>query len=82
MFIAHDSINLGSLAGTRAQLKIPDATIQSGWFEKGAFASLVDFDSYWRPEALHEADKFCTDDVPQLDHYREQVIFATSRRST
>ena len=27
-------------------LKKPHATIQAGWMEKGAFASLVDFDSY------------------------------------
>ena len=51
-------------------LRTPHATIQSGWLAEGAFASLVDFDSYWHPDALHEADKFCTDDVPQLQHYR------------
>lgn len=51
-------------------LRAPHATIQRGWLAEGAFASLVDFDSYWHPGALHEADKFCTDDVPQLHHYR------------
>jgi len=51
-------------------LRKPHATIQPGWLAKGAFASLVDFDSYWHPAALHEADKFTTDDVPQLNHYR------------
>jgi ornithine cyclodeaminase/alanine dehydrogenase len=51
-------------------LRTPHATIQRGWLREGAFASLVDFDSYWHPAALHEADKFCTDDVPQLHHYR------------
>jgi ornithine cyclodeaminase/alanine dehydrogenase-like protein (mu-crystallin family) len=56
-------------------LKVPHATIKPGWFEAGGFASLVDFDSYWHPDALHEADKFCTDDVPQLDHYREVGYF-------
>ena len=48
----------------------PHSTIQAGWFREGAFASLVDFDSYWHPSALKEADKFCTDDVEQLEHYR------------
>ena len=43
--------------------------------EAGAFASLIDFDSYWHPEALKEADKFCTDDIPQLLHYREVGYF-------
>lgn len=56
-------------------LRKPHATIQPGWMEKGAFASLVDFDSYWHPDALGEADKFCTDDVPQLEHYRQIGYF-------
>lgn len=56
-------------------LKEPHATIQGGWMGEGAFASLVDFDSYWSPEALAEFDKFCTDDVPQLEHYREIGFF-------
>ena len=56
-------------------LKVPHATIQPGWFEAGGFASLVDFDSYWHPAALHEIFKFCTDDVPQMEHYREIGYF-------
>jgi ornithine cyclodeaminase/alanine dehydrogenase len=56
-------------------LRAPHATIQRGWLREGAFASLVDFDSYWHPGALHEADKFCTDDVPQLHHYRDIGYF-------
>ncbi len=56
-------------------LRKPHATIQRGWLREGAFASLVDFDSYWHPDALHEADKFCTDDVPQLHHYRDIGYF-------
>jgi ornithine cyclodeaminase/alanine dehydrogenase-like protein (mu-crystallin family) len=56
-------------------LRTPHATIQPGWLQEGAFASLVDFDSYWHPSALHQADKFCTDDVPQLHHYRDIGYF-------
>ena len=56
-------------------LRKPHATIQRGWLREGAFASLVDFDSYWHPDALYEADKFCTDDVPQLHHYRDLGYF-------
>jgi ornithine cyclodeaminase/alanine dehydrogenase len=56
-------------------LKIPHATIQPGWFEPGAFASLVDYDSYWHPEALREVNKFCTDDVPQLEYYKTVGYF-------
>ena len=56
-------------------IREPHATIKPGWFEEGAFASLVDFDSFWHPDAMKEADKFCTDDVPQLEHYREVGYF-------
>jgi ornithine cyclodeaminase/alanine dehydrogenase-like protein (mu-crystallin family) len=56
-------------------LKVPHRTIQAGWMEEGAFASLVDFDSYWHPAAMHEAAKFCTDDVPQLRHYQQTGYF-------
>jgi ornithine cyclodeaminase/alanine dehydrogenase-like protein (mu-crystallin family) len=56
-------------------LKKPHATIQAGWLDEGAFASLVDFDSYWHPEAMREANKYCTDDIPQLEHYRQVGYF-------
>jgi ornithine cyclodeaminase/alanine dehydrogenase-like protein (mu-crystallin family) len=56
-------------------LRTPHATIQRGWLQEGAFASLVDFDSYWHRDALREADKFCTDDVPQLHYYRDLGYF-------
>jgi ornithine cyclodeaminase/alanine dehydrogenase len=51
-------------------LKVPHATIQAGWLDEGAFASLVDYDSYWSREALAQAAKFCTDDIPQLKLYQ------------
>lgn len=56
-------------------LRKPHATIKSGWLREGAFASLVDFDSYWDGPAMKETDKFCTDDVAQLEHYREIGYF-------
>ena len=56
-------------------LKKPHATIQTGWMDEGAFASLVDFDSYWHPDAMKESEKFCTDDIPQLRHYQEVGYF-------
>ena len=56
-------------------LKHPHATIQADWLKPGGFASLVDFDSYWHPQALHQAAKFCTDDVPQFEHYRSIGYF-------
>ena len=56
-------------------LKTPHATIQAGWLDEGAFASLVDFDSYWHPDALQAAAKFCTDDTPQLRQYQQMGYF-------
>jgi ornithine cyclodeaminase/alanine dehydrogenase-like protein (mu-crystallin family) len=56
-------------------LKIPHATIQPGWLEEGAFASLVDYDSYWDRAALRQADKFCTDDVAQLEYTKTTGYF-------
>jgi ornithine cyclodeaminase/alanine dehydrogenase-like protein (mu-crystallin family) len=35
----------------------------------------VDYDSYWSREALREADKFCTDDIGQLEFTKAQGYF-------
>jgi len=56
-------------------LRKPHQTIQPGWMEEGAFASLVDFDSYWHPDAMKQASKFCTDDTEQLLHYQQVGYF-------
>jgi ornithine cyclodeaminase/alanine dehydrogenase len=56
-------------------LKEPHATIKADWLDKGAFASPVDFDSYWHPDALLQADKFCTDDTAQLRYYQDVGYF-------
>lgn len=56
-------------------LKTPHATIQAGWLDEGAFASLVDYDSYWHPDAMKETNKFCTDDIPQLNKHQEFGYF-------
>jgi ornithine cyclodeaminase/alanine dehydrogenase-like protein (mu-crystallin family) len=56
-------------------LHTPHATIKAGWLDAGAFASLVDFDSYWDGPAMQEVDKFCTDDIPQLEYYRSVGYF-------
>jgi ornithine cyclodeaminase/alanine dehydrogenase len=57
-------------------LHTPHASIKAGWMAPGAFASAVDFDSYWDPAALAELDLFTTDDVPQLENFRELGYFA------
>jgi len=56
-------------------LRTPHSTIKPGWWAPGTFASLVDFDSYWHPDAMKQADKFCTDDIAQLRHYQSIGYF-------
>jgi ornithine cyclodeaminase/alanine dehydrogenase len=56
-------------------LKHPTPAIPAAWLEPGAFASLVDFDSYWRGDALREVDRIATDDHAQMRYYREAGYF-------
>lgn len=55
--------------------KQPTPAIEAGWLAPGAFASAVDFDSYWRPEALAELDHLSTDDHAQFAYYRSVGYF-------
>jgi ornithine cyclodeaminase/alanine dehydrogenase-like protein (mu-crystallin family) len=57
-------------------LKDPHPVIESSWFKTGAFACALDFDSYWKPEAMRSVDKFCTDDREQLKYYETQGYFS------
>ncbi|NRA39619.1 MAG: ornithine cyclodeaminase family protein [Planctomycetes bacterium] len=57
-------------------LKKPTPVIEAGWLDEGAFASPVDFDSYWQGAALQEADKLITDDIDQMNYYREAGYFS------
>ena len=51
-------------------LKHPAPTIEKDWLQPGAFASAVDFDSYWTPDALAQCDRIATDDHAQFHYYR------------
>jgi ornithine cyclodeaminase/alanine dehydrogenase-like protein (mu-crystallin family) len=57
-------------------LKHPQPAIEASWFKPGGFACPLDFDSYWKPEAILSMDKFCTDDKDQLIYYENQGYFA------
>jgi ornithine cyclodeaminase/alanine dehydrogenase len=59
-------------------LKHPQPTIDKGWLRPGAFASAVDFDSYWKPAALAEFDKLSTDDHAQFHYYRSIGYFQST----
>lgn len=56
-------------------LKDPNPVIETGWLAEGSFASPVDFDSYWKGDALRQADKLATDDISQMGYYRESGYF-------
>jgi ornithine cyclodeaminase/alanine dehydrogenase-like protein (mu-crystallin family) len=59
-------------------LKHPTPTIQKDWLQPGAFASAVDFDSYWSGEALAQFDKLSTDDHAQFRYYRSIGYFQST----
>jgi ornithine cyclodeaminase/alanine dehydrogenase-like protein (mu-crystallin family) len=56
-------------------LKKPTPVIEANWLAEGAFASPVDFDSFWQGEALRQADKLATDDISQMSYYRKAGYF-------
>ena len=56
-------------------LKHPKPTIDRDWLRPGGFASAVDFDSYWKPEALQQIDKLSTDDHDQFKYYKSVGYF-------
>lgn len=59
-------------------LKHPTPTIEKDWLRPGAFGSAVDFDSYWKAEALTQIDKLATDDHAQFQYYRQVGYFQTT----
>lgn len=56
-------------------LKTPTPTVEPGWMKPGAFASAVDYDSYWSPAALAEFDRIATDDHAQFQYSRRIGYF-------
>jgi ornithine cyclodeaminase/alanine dehydrogenase len=59
-------------------LKHPTPTIQKDWLRLGAFASAVDFDSYWTAEALSQMNRISTDDHTQFKYYKSVGYFQTT----
>jgi ornithine cyclodeaminase/alanine dehydrogenase-like protein (mu-crystallin family) len=67
--------NLDLVVTSGPILKKPIPVVERDWLAEGAFASPVDFDSYWKGEALHQAEKLATDDVLQMEYYRREGYF-------
>ena len=59
-------------------LEHPQPTIAEDWLQPGAFASAVDFDSYWQPAALAQIEKLSTDDHDQFGYYRSIGYFQST----
>jgi ornithine cyclodeaminase/alanine dehydrogenase-like protein (mu-crystallin family) len=66
---------LGLVVTSGPILKHPKPLIEPGWLADGAFASPVDFDSYWKGEALRQINKLATDDLLQMRYYRQEGYF-------
>jgi ornithine cyclodeaminase/alanine dehydrogenase-like protein (mu-crystallin family) len=57
-------------------LRQPHPIIERSWFKNGGLACPLDFDSYWKPEAMFSMDKFFVDDIQQLWYYKRQGYFS------
>jgi len=67
--------NLDIVVTSGPILKHPQPAIPPGWLSRGSFACPLDFDSYWQGEAFREADKLATDDIEQMNYYRQEGYF-------
>ncbi len=56
-------------------LKHPKPTIEKDWLKPGAFASAVDFDSYFTGAAMQQMDRISTDDHAQFQYYKSVGYF-------
>ncbi|MGE3975712.1 MAG: ornithine cyclodeaminase family protein [Bdellovibrionales bacterium] len=70
--------NLDLVVTSGPILKKPSPPIEAGWLSEGAFASPVDFDSFWQAPSLKQVDKLATDDVLQMEYYRKAGYFQTT----
>ena len=68
-------VNLDLVVTSGPIMKNTMPAIEVDWLAEGAFASPVDFDSYWQGEALRQADKLATDDIGQMSYYRKVGYF-------
>ena len=64
---ARRAIEESDIVVTSGPIRMPPRPeAEAGWLRPGAFASAVDYDSYWTPAALAEMDKLATDDFAQF----------------
>lgn len=51
-------------------LRHASPVIDADWVVCGIFACALDFNSYWKPEAVRSMQRFLTDDLDQFKYYR------------
>jgi len=56
-----------------------ERSIDADWLHAGHTAVAIDYDCYFKPEALSSADVLCTDDFGQIEHIKEYGYFVGSR---
>lgn len=72
----YDAVAAGDVVITGGPIE-PDTArvIEPDWLRPGALAITLDYDCYWKPEALAAVDLLVTDDRDQIRHIREQGYF-------
>lgn len=53
----------------------PDRVGEAHWPKRGALVVTLDYDCYWKTEALQKADTLYTDDIAQFQHLKEYGYF-------
>jgi ornithine cyclodeaminase/alanine dehydrogenase-like protein (mu-crystallin family) len=53
----------------------PTPYIEDGWLKPGAMAAPVDYNVAWKSELCQNVDKLVTDDVNQMNYYRNKGYF-------
>ena len=88
MGAVHEALRLTPVSSPREAVEGMDVVVTAGpilarprpairpeWIAQGALGVPLDYDSYWTPEALAAADRFFTDDTPQLLGTRAGGVF-------
>ncbi len=73
---ARAAVEPGDIVVTAGPIRArPEPSIEAAWLAEGSLGVPLDYDSYWKPEALGRADRFYTDDTPQLLHTRAGGVY-------
>lgn len=73
---AREAVDATDIVVTSGPIE-PDTirTIDADWLHPGLTAVAIDYDCYFKPEALHAAARLLTDDFAQIKHIQEYGYF-------